>query len=360
LHIDWLTIEQTHRDPVPRHGSDLVLRTDLETGEIVQETVWGYQHEGSHDSTLRVRSDGFRVEVSGNPSRWGRRDALDGLTDVDAAVEVYNGILRGLGLPEFGVDARTYAAGGQLQSGDYASIDRLRIKRIDWCQNYATGKGNEARALRALAVGRLSNRPGHLYADGCTVDWYRGSRRLYVKYYAKAQELAKQAKRRGIDLDQQAHLTGLANWCRDHGIIRHELTIKAQELTRLGLDHPAAWSIDKANELMNVYALHNRATAAASDLHDIRPELSTWLEDHPSERLTDSAMGRLQMSVDRWMSGQAPTDCLPRSTGYRYRRILMQACGIDIRTPFDVTAMAVRVRTLEVVPVQSHQYPKAA
>jgi len=71
-------------------------------------------------------------------------------------------------------------------------------------------------------------------------------------------------------------------------------------------------------------------------------------------------MGRLQMTVDSWMAGKPAMALLPRSTAYKFRRVLLQAVGIDIATPFDVTALAVRVRTLEMVKIPDHQYPAAA
>lgn len=102
--IDKLCVTQDHYpvdgQVLPQVGEYRNWRTDMKTGES-SESIGKLKLEGSFSSLLTICSDGFRVSVYGNPSRWQRIDNLYGLETIDECIAVYNHILIGLGLPPF-------------------------------------------------------------------------------------------------------------------------------------------------------------------------------------------------------------------------------------------------------------------
>ena len=147
--LDWLSVYQDHKPgSLPVLGADWVLTSpidvegvyefdevegsegsafvhfvDFQTGEVVERPVsWksvrAYQHPGSFDTKLRIRCDGSRVTVSGNPSAFCRMDNLFGFTEVSQAVDFYNVILQSLGMPSF-VDMRSDLDSGHLVFDDH-------------------------------------------------------------------------------------------------------------------------------------------------------------------------------------------------------------------------------------------------
>ena len=100
--IDWLSISQAHPvGSLPLAGSEFIVNTSIQTGEIVSQSGRGYEHGGSFETGLHVRCDGTFVSVSGNPSAFCRPDNLFGVSTMREAVQVYNGVLESLGLPPF-------------------------------------------------------------------------------------------------------------------------------------------------------------------------------------------------------------------------------------------------------------------
>jgi hypothetical protein len=108
--IDWLKVFQDHGE-CPVVGSVRRYEWDLETGELRWDAVVGMQSKGSYDTGLYVRSDGQRVEVSGNPSKWCRLDNLIGVETMAEALEVFNSVLRRVGVPEFELQALVSTVG---------------------------------------------------------------------------------------------------------------------------------------------------------------------------------------------------------------------------------------------------------
>ena len=111
--IDKLCVVQDHKPDnffIPHVGQYINYRVDLKTGST-SESIGDLHFEGSYSSSLMIRSDGFRVSVYGNPSRWNRIDNLFGLKTLDDCMAVYNHILQGLGLPEFTKCTKYYYAG---------------------------------------------------------------------------------------------------------------------------------------------------------------------------------------------------------------------------------------------------------
>lgn len=412
--IDWLTVAQVHHRPVPLVGSTLMLFCDVGSGEIESQAVKGLQFEGSYDSRLMVRCDGRRVEVSGNPSRFGRRDNVFGLTSVDECIELYNGVLARLGLPTFDIDDRTRPA--QLQGygqrkaprvnplrgvdmkrqprpesdrpdwlpegsdgvvgvseADYKKHGRsaelpawlrdevngalrsnsssggttalaehgCRIKRIDLCVSYQVGSADDARrSIRALSSVSHAGKPGLVYPDGCTVSWGQGSRYAYMKYYIKGPEMRKHLPQAD---EYCRHLT---EWAESVGLVRHEVSLKAMALSRMGLDQPSKWTVQQAVEVMSHYSTHQKAGLGVSSFDRIADELiQRGVKANRAQKAQQAAYAYL--SGHQFIIGHN----ISRSEYYRLQADLRRV-GVNIGAPLNVSSLVQSVRVIEWRPAQ--------
>jgi hypothetical protein len=154
-YVDWLAVYQEHAESLPIRASTVILYIDPATGEVTGRAVKGYQHEGSFDTAVRVRCDGRKVEVSGNPSRYGRPDNVFGFLSVLDALEVYNRILRELGLPEFSSDDRPYIAPREFQRSEGFAYDGAILTRVDFAANYSTGSLKDSRLFMRWLGGQM-------------------------------------------------------------------------------------------------------------------------------------------------------------------------------------------------------------
>jgi hypothetical protein len=316
----------------------LLVFVDPASGEIESQAIRGLQFEGSHDSRLMVRSDGRRVEVSGNPSRFGRPDNLFGETDLQPCIDLYNLVLRHHGLPEFFLDDRTHLAPQQLQGGADGAIAEhgVRIKRIDLCECYEVGSLEEAySSIRALSTVSHSGKPGYVYPDGCTVSWGQGSRYSYMKYYIKGPEMRKHLNQ------SDPYCKELSDWACSVGIIRHELSLKAMYLSRNGLDQPSAWSASVAMKVIAGYRTHDRAGLSASGYHQIAKELI-------EKGVPVSRARRAQEAAYAYLSGHSfiIDHNISRSAYYRVQGDLRKV-GINIGAPLNVSAMHHAIKVVE-------------
>lgn len=343
--IDWLTVAQVH-DLAPVVGSSLLVFVDPASGEIESQAIRGLQFEGSYDSRLMIRSDGRRVEVSGNPSRFGRRDNVFGRTGVDECIDLYNSVLRSQGLPEFFLDDRTAMAGHQLQKTDAIAEHGCRIKRIDLCDVYEAGNLDDARAsIRAMSSVSHAGKPGFVYPDGNTVSWGQGSRYSYFKYYIKGPEMAKHLPQ------TDPYCKALTEWACSRGIVRHEISLKAMFLSRNGLDQPARWTTQIGIDLMRNYRTHDRAGLGASSYDNIASELIKL-------GLPPSRARRAQMAAYSYLAGHQfliGENGMSRSAYFRLQGDLRKV-GINIGAPLNVAALRHTVRVIEMRPAEPPEF----
>lgn len=342
ISIDWLTVHQTHPQ-APKVGDSVLLFCDLETGEVRSECIKGLQHRGSHDSSLQVRCDGRRVEVSGNPSKWGRFDNVYGHVTVEACIEVYNEVLRSLGLPEFeDFEQRTAVAPFQYQRSDAVAPSGPVITRVDLCRNWAAGSAASARSIvAALSSVVRMGKCGWLSPDGNTVAWGIGSRYVYSKYYLKGPELRRHP---GADPEYNSQL---ADWCDTVGLVRQEVSLKSMLLKKNGLDRPGAWSRDGGSVvelLIDEYSQHRQCGASTSSYDDLFRVLRESGVPMSRARAAQTAL-QAYLNGFRFVVGEN----ISRSAFYRLRADV-RAAGVDIAAPLNVATLPVRVRELSLSP----------
>lgn len=347
IFCDWLTIRQAHDKPVKVLNGGYVVsfepeafgkswQVDEATGETKLLPIFDaskaeytmhkrIEHEGSYETGIQVRSDGYTVELSGNVSRFGRPDNLFGLT-VPECVEKANQILEVLGLPPFSevVDQVPMARADTF--GTAASC--ARITRVDLTQNLFAGSKEKAlryiHSMSGQANKRLGGNPPKGYGNGCT--WNEGSKRWYSKLYFKADELGKYASE------------AVKKLCETLGVVRYEVSLKARELADLGLNRILPWCRVKEGKAM-AEIIYGRFSEVLK-----RNQVSTLnLSDIP---------GKLGLIAADYMNGGNPYGKAgtPR-TAQRWRKDLL-AYGLDIAVPCDVTRLSARCVVIELAPLE--------
>lgn len=373
--IDWLSIYQVFPPGVlPVLGTEIVISTNLQTGEKVSERVTGFQHEGSFDTRIHVKSDGTFLFVSGNPSAYDRLDNLFGVRSVVHAVKVYNAVLRGLGLPEFTLpDANpshpkvwvkwnsnptdgalgffTSGGGRQSQFSDSMIKDgRPRITAIHLTVNLSTS--DAVGFLRQISGFVYKGKPGYLYPNGRSVDWPQAkglqrkySRRIYHKYYDKAYEL--ECKLSALYLQKKkdplnfvlhsriTYLEKLLEWSRLHGIVRREVEIKSTELISRGLIHIKDWSSEVMANVVYPYQFHNKLRTENTRLDNVYDHFIALEYSKP-------VSSKAAMLHRCWVNGDDVRQLAgSRQTFERYRNLLLSV-GVDIAQQCDISRLVLR------------------
>jgi hypothetical protein len=323
IFIDWLSIYQDFSGKnLPVFGSEKRFSVDLETGDLISSVVVGKDVVGSYDSSIRVRCDGNRVSVSGNPSRFGRSDNLFGFQSVDDAVGLYNRLLRHLGLPEFFECEHTHVRFQSLSDHSVIWQYGARITAIHVTQNLAVS--SPELFLRGLSgVVYLGVSPG-VYGSGSTVGWY-GSRRYVVKYYLK-----------GAELRAHSAPVEVVDWALERGIVRYEIELKSTELGSRGLQRLGAWSSRVLGDLVKEFSRHSRLRVEKEVI------LSDVVGSLVAAGVSRAEAERADTYLQAWLAGKDVFSSMSRNTAYKYRRRLL-LLGIDIRVPCDVRRLSLKV-----------------
>jgi hypothetical protein len=376
--IDWLSVSQEHAE-APEWGSVRRIDFDPSTDEILVSQMLGQQVRGSWDSSLRVRCTSGRVEVSGNPSRFGRLDNLFGLTTLPECLVVYNGVLQQLGLPQFELLSCKVVGGfGEVDNGAVVGVSKgagsLRdfqswgeaqnpeevrtirsgpqISQVHLTRNLLVGRGGERLLLdwfSAQTWGRLPFSRTH----DTTVTAGRRDRRM-LELYVKGPEIAehalkwrraRSAEKSVVKEEATEYLERLREWCSSRGVVRQELKLGRKFLNSSDLRHPEKWQDGTADQ---VYSEQSEVqTMAAGGLADYHNGVFDRLVE---SGVTEAQAGRMAAVVSAWLAGQPWDRGLSQATRYRWMALLRKSCGLDLRRPVNVRAMAVSIkpRILEV------------
>jgi hypothetical protein len=333
--VDWLSISQEHTEgglPVVSCGA--VWSTD-EDGEVRWKSIRRVQHEGSFETSIGIRCDGHRVEVTGNIGRFGRPENVFGFGLVECLRRA-NDLLSTYGLPPFTPGVRREVT---TKNGDGSCTPRTiwtgaRISRIDLTANFETGsQANASAFLAALSQQHKSKQRGATVAQGETVSW-GGGRRQYWKAYNKAREL-------------EAHGctdARIVEHCKAVGLVRFEGTVRSNALTDLGCaylgDYLTGWAM---SQLIRLYSeasqILGRCEKSTDDLDELPRALRATARDY--------------------MAGMDVRSVLSRATFYRHRTQLLRY-GIDIAMT-NIAPFKPRVQVIRLTPaVQPHWYQLAA
>jgi len=354
--IDKLNITQIHdlgSDLLPQVGKEKLFRVDLKTG-VTTELLTHLKLEGSYSSALIVRCDGSKVEVYGNPSRWGRIDNLYGLKTLDQCIAVYNHILDGLGLPRFTQCTKYLYFQGPDGKHVNKTADGAIIKHIDFTRNLAVGLGNERpfnKALSTQSIGRSV--PPFLYPDENTVEWYganvqkNGSTYRYVKVYTKTADLLRNQRKLCKDATEEdlQYFDDLLQFTVRNGVIREEHSFKREYLHRHDLFAWGLFNEGQFNEELQVITeLRKRLEVSNMKYETIADQLL-------QEKICKSrqSANSTQMAYSMWLHGEYMDKSKSQFREHKRRLLLI---GIDISQKLDITRAPLRLKESQIIEVK--------
>jgi II/X family phage/plasmid replication protein len=353
--VDKLSMHQIYQERLPLVGSSLFIEEDLETGEIISKSPKGLQLEGSYSSKVIIRCNGNKVSVSGNPSRYNRIDNLFGFDSIEKCVHVFNILLKKHGLPPF--TKCTKINFGQTADGKKAPIitDGAIITAVDWTKNHTVGKGNVKAFLRGLSSQSLGRaKVGHLFPNGCTLNWGMGSQYKMTSIYDKENDLIRQRNKRlknASDEDIQ-YYDNLIEHCRVNGVVREEHKFKRLSLDKGNLKYYGLFrDSDFEPYLKAVDDVMSRCEVTGMKQKSIADQLLA------KEIVTSrQAANATQSYATMWMEGYDIRSQISRSNYYVHKARL-KVIGLDITSPFDVTRMAPTILSRKVIEVSALSAP---
>lgn len=319
---DWVSIYQRHGGNLRKLSDGAFQRIDAD-GVIQSTTLRKLQLEGSHETSLFVRCDGETVWFEGNVSRFGRPDNVFGYSFAQC-LERINVVMKALGLPPFSEGDR-FISNWRAQPRSFWT--GAVVTRVDMTQNFVTGSRDDAYAfMRWLAGQQASRVKTGVHGEGETVDFGRGSRRVYSKAYLKASELRRHASKGGNE-----YLEHLANWCDSVGLVRFETTYKA------------TWLHSKRMNFLGAFDM-KQLEIDFIERQDVLTRASVEVED----------LGQLQKHLlatyRMWQAGDDIASKLSRAAFYRHRRELLRY-GVDIAIKSNVVPLPTRTRVIKLGPV---------
>lgn len=353
--IDKLNVTQNHdlgSGLLPEIGKEKLFRVDLKTG-VSTELLTHLKLEGSYSSALIVRCDGSRVEVYGNPSRWGRIDNLYGLKTLDDCIAVYNHILDGLGLPRFTKCTQYLYFQSKPGQPVNKTADGAIIKHIDFTRNLSTGLGNERPFLKALSTQSIGRSVSpFLYSDENTVEWYganvqkKGSTYRYIKVYTKTADLLRNQRKlcknaNEHDLD---YFDDLLQFTVRNGVVREEHSFKREYLHRHNLFAYGLFNESQFEEELQVISqLRKRLEVSNMKYETIADQLLN--ENICKNRHSANAT---QTAYLDWLHGSY----VDKSTStFRKHKSRLLQIGIDISQKLDITRAPLRLKESQIIEV---------
>lgn len=353
--IDKLNVTQNHdlgSYLLPEVGKEKLFRVDLKTG-VSTELLTHLKLEGSYSSALIVRCDGSKVEVYGNPSRWGRIDNLYGLKTLDDCIAVYNHILDSLGLPRFTKCTKYLYFQSKPGQPVNKTADGAIIKHIDFTRNLSTGLGNERPFLKALSTQSIGRSVSpFLFPDENTVEWYganvqkKGSTYRYIKVYTKTADLLRNQRKlcknaSEHDLD---YFDDLLQFTVRNGVVREEHSFKREYLHRHDLFAYGLFNECQFDEELQVISqLRKRLEVSNMKYETIADQLL-------NEKVCGSrqSANSTQMYYTMWLHGHYIDKS--KSQYREHKRRLLQI-GIDISQKLDITRAPLRLKESQIIEV---------
>jgi len=365
--IDYISVYQYFPAAKKIYGGYLEIFD--EAGQFEFRTYKPSKLEGSYLTSLRVRSDGHRVELGRNVGAFGRRDNIFnyGLKDT---LQIVNNLTDQLELPRFesGEEMEksyrkqlsgyfcekfpkrkevilrqlaTFADNVVVESDRWGNLNLAyvrrywtgaRITRLDLTYNYSLGSYETLlkylRIQEFLRIQRNSVTWGSGLDDGYSLP----TKYVTPKIYNKAVELEVHKKS-----DPQT-----IQWCRDVGLLRHEITCHSRFLRQNGL-YFLGDLMKKEHKLAQIYEKNARKMLTPCTL--------------PSAGNSYLGLSKVEFATFRdWKDGVDVSRSLNDRTFRRHRKAILEKSGFDIKlmAPLgvldDMKQIVVHIEPLSQVP----------
>lgn len=315
IFVDWITISQLHTEsePFPIYTGGINVDYDSE-GNARFERVRPAHFTGSFETSVRIKSDGRHISLSGNVGRFSRKDNLFNCGFKDTVTKC-NRILVGRCLPPF-------TSGEVRNAVGRADIPSASLSRVDLTANFATGSESQARHLIRWLASRSVSRMKKGRAGDESV-WWSNTRHM-LKAYIKHIEMLKH----GCKEDDPVY-----QWCKEQGVVRVEIELKRRLLNDLDLVE-----IKNVTDEKLIKVFHEQT------------EIFNSVDRSEEPDILDSIPPKSRVHAAAWMAGKDLRPLMSRATFFRHAKVLREY-GIDISEPRNVETFPVKVRIVEMKPL---------
>jgi hypothetical protein len=310
----------------------------VEELEVIGESSTSAWIHGSHESKIRLGSDGTTLSMKGNPGRWCRAENLFNL-GLDDTVAMANRIVASQGFPadSFKAGARdpfTISQLAKMGLGDDLPEDPwtgARVWSIHLTQNYVTGSPDNAKAVIDWGNTQSVARVKKSRLGRSTIVW--GSiNYCQTELYVKADEMLAHCK------TPEAKAAMLASkeyrYALENGIVRLEVKCAKDFLKHRKLTYLGNWTMGTVTALFAEKAeILARCEIAERDDETLLAELPAHIRVHAAA----------------WLQGIDVAKLMSRATFYRHAKVLREY-GIDIAEPRNVAVMRPKMREITIAP----------
>lgn len=233
------------------------------------------------------------------------------------------------------------------------------ITHIDWTKNHSVGYANEQAFLSGMATQTIekSIKP-FLFPNKNTVEWFgktiagRGSRRRYVKMYAKAMDMLNNMKKNlnKSSPDDYDYYQKLLDYVIQNGVVREEHSFKQMWLIDHGFElYGMVKESDFIPYLQCIEDARNRLEVANMKIENVEELLI-------QRGIVDkrSAAKATQNHYLMWLHG-IPFDVTSRNV--RTHKSRLKQLGIDIGIKLDITLPPVHFKNAQVIEVKPLDIP---
>jgi hypothetical protein len=315
IFIDWISISQLHETDefFPIYCGGIVVNYDA-IGRARHERVCAATFPGSHETSIRLKSDGKHISLSGNVGRFSRKDNLFNLGWSETLSKT-NRILLDKGLPPF-------SPGKFFNSFNQSDSRGARVSRLDITCNFATGSESQARSLIRWLANRSVSRMKKGRAGDESV-WWVNTRHM-LKAYIKHIEMLKH----GCAEDDPVY-----QWCKEQGVVRVEIELKKRLLHDEGL-----------NKLENI------TDEKLIAIFESETEIFRRVDRSDEPDILDAIPAKSRIYAAAWFAGKDLVDLASRATLFRHAKILRDY-GIDIMEPRNIEQFPVKVQIVDLKPL---------
>ena len=322
--IDWLSIAQKHLfanlpivgDGVRiKGGSFEEVEIDSEEGrqkffvvphsEDFRYSVPSKQARGSFDTSIRLRSDGQNVALSGNPGRFNRADNVFNY-GIDDTISAASGIVRRYGLPAFTPGqcvTKSTVSERDKELGLFSEWTGAVIRELHATCNMSAGNEALAKEYMGYAAGLRSSRIAKgVYGDETIIFGKLSTKKTPIHkaivIYRKAEEMLAHAK--GDDAKKAIKASPEYEFARDTGLVRIECKFGSHFLRDNKLRFIGEATMAK------IISIFERETAF---LFNANPDRAV--------RLVSDMPTKYRLAALAWMRGDDLRQLMSRATYFR-------------------------------------------
>ena len=275
---------------------------------------------------LQFRSDGKRINVSGNVGRFNRPDNVFNY-DLESTMIIINNILESLDIPPFTAGERSYhdyknKAGEIVTAVEYTGAT---FSEIHCTENYSTGSKQSMQDFcHNVGMVKPNRQNVRAYPTGST--YGEGSRLKASKIYSKSEDLKRLVKIG--KLPKSEYILNLIKFCEEQGMVRAEIQYR-DYLRREGLSF---WGEVTHDDLEKHFKKDENVMIKNTEIFDIDKLTRTY-----------------RTTYYDYINGVNLKNRMSKATFYKHRIVLLKY-GIDIAVTLNVQRLPVQTKIIEIQP----------